>query len=69
MNSRCQDVMKTARELIDHGVLAEGAEKLAELHGCGRKAGCDHWHRCIGLVEHQWQASAATSKLQQLASR
>lgn len=58
MNHPCENLMKTARDLLDHGVLREGAEALVRLHDCGRRAGCNHWHRCIGLIENQWRAAA-----------
>ncbi|MGI9434225.1 MAG: hypothetical protein ACR2Q4_05260 [Geminicoccaceae bacterium] len=57
--------MNTARDLLDHGLLREGAQKLVRLHDCGRKAGCDQWHVCIGLIENQWQASTSSSSLKQ----
>lgn len=63
MKPLCEELTKTARDLLDHGVLLEGAEKLVQLRDCGRKAGCDHWHRCIGLTENQWQASTSSSSL------
>jgi hypothetical protein len=40
---------------LDYGVLTEGAEKLAELHDCGRRVGCDHWRRCTRTVERLWE--------------
>lgn len=55
MQPQCTDRMKTARELLDYGLLREGAENLCKLHDCGRRFGCDHWHRCIRLVEREWQ--------------
>jgi hypothetical protein len=57
MQPSCVDRMKTARELLEHGVLTEGAEQLLKLHGCGCRTGCEHWNRCINLVEGQWRIS------------
>lgn len=61
MQPLCTDRMKIARELLDHGVLDEGARKLSRLHDCGRRVGCDQWHRCVHLVERQWQSSKDVS--------
>ena len=69
MNHPCQDLMKTARDLLDHGVLPEGAETLSRLHDCGRKAGCGHWNSCIGQIESQWQAAASSSQRQPARQR
>lgn len=69
MQPLCVNAIKTARELLDFGVLPEGAEKLVELRGCGRKAGCDHWHRCINLVESQWHLSSAHTGLKPAADQ
>lgn len=55
MQPLCTDRIRTARELLDYGVLTEGAEKLAELHDCGRRVGCDHWRRCTRTVERLWE--------------
>ncbi|MGH1483641.1 MAG: hypothetical protein ACRBM6_33960 [Geminicoccales bacterium] len=65
MHHPCEDLMKTARDLLDHGVLKEGAETLVQLHDCGRRAGCNHWRQCIRLIEDQWQAAAAAPSLTQ----
>lgn len=62
MQPGCTEMMKTARELLEHGVLAEGAEKLSELHDCGRRVGCTHWNRCMLQVEGQWKPSKVTPK-------
>jgi hypothetical protein len=56
MQPLCTDKMKTARELLDFGVFGEGAESLVRLHDCARRAGCDRWHQCAGLIEGQWQS-------------
>lgn len=54
MQALCTDRMKIARELLDYGVLGEGAENLARLLDCGRSAGCAHWHDCLRKVDDQW---------------
>lgn len=69
MQPLCADVMKTARELLDHGILNEGAEKLLELRGCSCKAGCDDWHRCINLVENQWRLASVPTRQKPAAGR
>ncbi len=56
MQPPCTDKMKIARELLDFGVLGEGAENLSRLHDCGRRAGCERWHQCVRLVEGQWMS-------------
>ena len=62
MQPQCTDRMTTARELLDYGLLGEGAENLAKLHDCGRRIGCRHWHRCLHLVERLWEMPAETSR-------
>lgn len=69
MQPLCVDVMRTARELMDYGVMPEGAEKLVELHTCSRKAGCDHWHQCQSLVERQWQGAGASADPKRAGTR
>ena len=64
MQSLCADRMKTAGELLDHGVLGEGAEKLTKLHECGRNSGCDHWRHCISLVEREWRSPERSRRSQ-----
>jgi hypothetical protein len=61
--------MKTGRDLLDHGHILEGAEKLTRLQDCGRKAGCEHWHQCIGVIEDQWRAMAASTLKRPTARR
>lgn len=62
MQADCANTLKTARDLLNHGVLSEGAEELVKLRACGRQAGCFHWHCCMRLVESEWRATAATGR-------
>lgn len=64
MQPLCTDKMKIARELLDFGVLSEGAENLAKLHDCGRRRGCDRWHQCVQSVEFQWSSSKPASQVE-----
>lgn len=65
MQTECAQFMETASELLDYGLLREGAEKLVALRGCSCKAGCDHWQTCISLVERRWQTSATPKQRKQ----
>ena len=55
MEPACADILKTARDLLDYGILQESAENFISLRGCGRQAGCAHRHLCIRLVESHWR--------------
>ncbi|MDH3660166.1 MAG: hypothetical protein OEU92_09075 [Alphaproteobacteria bacterium] len=67
MQPLCTDRMKVARELLDYGVLNEGAEKLAELQDCGRRVGCGHWHLCLCAVERQWHCAGGDQRVKRAA--
>lgn len=66
MQPFCATKMKIARELLDYGVFSEGAENLSRLHNCGRSAGCDHWHRCIRMIEGQWLSLKPARQAEQI---
>ena len=69
MKSPCQAALKIAADLLENGVLPEAAAKLSELHDCGRQAGCQHWHGCVGEVESKWQRTPRGNMDRQPAAR
>ena len=58
MQALCEQTIRRARDLLDHGFLPEGAEKLATLRHCSCKGGCDRWRHCLDIVESQWRLGA-----------
>ena len=54
MQRLCTEKMKTARDLLDYGVLFEGAKELADLRHCERRADCRYQDACLRQVEGQW---------------
>ncbi|MEZ5935674.1 MAG: hypothetical protein R3F54_27950 [Alphaproteobacteria bacterium] len=62
MQPNCVEMLKTAGDLLNFGVLPEASEELVKLHACSRRAGCDHWDRCLKSVEGQWQANATIGR-------
>ncbi len=64
MQPLCMSKMKIVRELLEFGVLREGAENLAKLRDCACHAGCDRRHVCASLIENQWQSAKSPRPLQ-----
>jgi hypothetical protein len=50
----CVATLVTARELVEHGVVGEGAEVLVDLRRCAAERGCDDWQNCDGTVQGVW---------------
>lgn len=57
MRSPCAAMMKTARELLDYGVLPEGSRELAELRACANTCGCEEWQDCRHRTSDAWRQS------------
>ena len=54
MKKPCVANLDTAREMIEHGVVGEGAEVLVDLRRCAAERGCDDWQNCDGTVQGAW---------------
>lgn len=55
MKRPCVASLNTARELLEHGVVGEGAKALVELRRCAADCGCDDWRNCDTTVQGAWQ--------------
>ena len=58
MKKSCIDHLDTARDLLEHGVVAEGAKALVELRRCAADCGCEDWRNCDATVSGTWRESA-----------
>lgn len=58
MRSPCAADLDMARELLEHGVVDEGARKLVDLQRCSRHCGCTDWQSCTHKVEGVWLETA-----------
>jgi hypothetical protein len=57
----CVANLDTARELVEHGIVGEGARALVDLRRCAADCGCDDWRNCDHTVKGVWHE--ATHKL------
>ena len=55
MKKPCVANLVTARELVEHGVVGEGAKALVDLRRCAADCGCDDWQNCDDTVQGTWQ--------------
>jgi hypothetical protein len=58
MRAPCAADLGTARELLEHGVVEEGAQKLVDLRQCAQDCGCSDWQSCTHKVEGTWLDAA-----------
>jgi hypothetical protein len=54
----CVANLNTARALLEHGVVGEGAETLVDLRRCAQEPGCEDWNSCSSQIEETWRTSA-----------
>jgi hypothetical protein len=54
----CVANLATAKELLEFGVIGEGAGTLLDLRRCARTPGCEDWRNCSCTVEETWRAAA-----------
>jgi hypothetical protein len=54
----CKANLKTAKELLEFGVMDEGAKALIDLRHCAQTPGCEDWQNCSGTVDDAWRAAA-----------
>jgi hypothetical protein len=50
----CAANLDTARDLVEHGVVGEGAKVLVDLRRCAADCGCDDWQQCDSTVQGAW---------------
>jgi hypothetical protein len=58
MRSPCAANLVTARDLLEHGMVGEGARKLVDLRRCAQDCGCTEWQYCTHRVEGAWLEAA-----------
>jgi hypothetical protein len=51
----CVANLDAARELVEHGIMGEGACALVDLRRCAADCGCDDWRNCDHTVQSVWQ--------------
>ena len=54
MKRPCVASLNTARELLEHGIVGEGAKTLVILRRCAADCGCDDWRNCDTTVQGAW---------------
>ena len=54
MKTPCAANLDTARDLVEHGVVGEGAKVLVDLRRCAADCGCDDWQQCDSTVQGAW---------------
>jgi len=62
MQAACVTVLATARDLIDCGMLGEGADSLVALRRCAHRLGCGDWQDCSCRIERAWQDGSTLRK-------
>lgn len=58
MRAPCVANLDTAKELLEFGVVDEGAKTLVDLRHCAQTPGCEDWRNCSCTVEEVWRAAA-----------
>jgi hypothetical protein len=53
----CVANLDTARELVEHGIVGEGARTLVDLRRCAGDCGCDDWQNCDHTVQDVWHGA------------
>ena len=59
MRTPCAATLEVAKELLEFGVLSEGAQELVALHRCASAGGCEDWQACTCRIEQAWTAGAS----------
>ena len=57
MKTPCVADLDTAKELLEFGVVDEGARALVDLRRCAQAPGCADWRNCSSTVESAWRAA------------
>jgi hypothetical protein len=56
MQRACVGTLLTARELLEFGILGEGAKELLGLRRCAGRCGCGDWQECRLRIDDAWPA-------------
>lgn len=59
VQTACASILDTAQELLDFGVLNEGALNLVSLRRCAHSLGCPDWQECRCRIDDAWEHRAA----------
>jgi hypothetical protein len=54
----CTAHLDTAKELLEHGVIGEGAQALVDLRRCAGDCGCEDWQNCDATIQDAWREVA-----------
>ena len=54
----CAANLDAARDLVEHGIVGEGAKVMVDLRRCAADCGCDDWQQCDGTVQGAWHEAA-----------
>ena len=54
MKKPCVANLDTARDMVEHGMVGEGASTLVDLRRCAADCGCDDWQNCDHTVQGAW---------------
>lgn len=57
MQEVCVGALDTARELLEFGILGEGAHELLGLRRCAGRCGCGDWQECRMRIDAAWPAA------------
>jgi hypothetical protein len=53
----CLGNLDTAKELLEFGIIDEGARTLIDLRRCAQTPGCEDWQNCSSAIEGAWRAA------------
>jgi hypothetical protein len=57
VRARCLGNLDTAKELLEFGIIGEGARTLIDLRRCAQTPGCEDWQNCSSTVQETWRAA------------
>jgi hypothetical protein len=50
----CVANLDAARDLVEYGIVGEGAKVLVDLRRCAADCGCEDWQNCERTVRGAW---------------
>jgi hypothetical protein len=50
----CVANLDAARDLVEYGIVSEGAKVLLDLRRCAADCGCADWQNCDSTVQGAW---------------
>jgi hypothetical protein len=57
VRARCLGNLDTAKELLEFGIIGEGARTLIDLRRCAQTPGCEDWQNCSSTVQETWRVA------------